>query len=108
VGSFSKGNSWVDAYDLAGNVWEWVADWYAEDYYARSPKENPRGPQNGEYRVLRGGSWYGEGGLVHSASRVMSEPSYTGGYLGFRCVVVNPLEVSKGQKFEFNESKDEE
>lgn len=87
VGSFPEGKSWIGAYNLSGNVWEWVADWYAKDYYTRSPKENPTGPHKGEYRVLRGGSWYDEVGSARSASRVMSDPSYTGGYLGFRCVV---------------------
>jgi formylglycine-generating enzyme required for sulfatase activity len=43
--------------DLIGNVWEWVSDWYAADYYARSPERNPRGPSRGSLRVLRGGGW---------------------------------------------------
>ena len=45
-------------YDMSGNVWEWVQDWFDEDYYRNSPKDNPAGPGSGEYRVLRGGSWY--------------------------------------------------
>ena len=46
-------------YDTLGNVWEWVQDWYGEDYYSHSPESDPKGPGSGEYRVSRGGSWRG-------------------------------------------------
>ena len=45
-------------YDMLGNVWEWVNDWYDENYYQNSPSQDPTGPTSGEYRVLRGGSWF--------------------------------------------------
>jgi Sulfatase-modifying factor enzyme 1 len=46
--------------DMAGNVWDWVQDWYLDTFYQSSPYENPVGPSSGEYRVIRGGSWRGQ------------------------------------------------
>jgi formylglycine-generating enzyme required for sulfatase activity len=85
VGSFPEGASWVDAYDLSGNVWEWVADWYGEDYYDQSPRENPTGPTSGDVRVLRGGSWGDDGWGVRGAFRLRDGPTSTNFSHGFRC-----------------------
>ncbi len=60
VGSFPEGVSWCGALDMAGNVWQWCRDWWSAKYYANSPDSDPQGPDSGERRVLRGGSWYGD------------------------------------------------
>jgi formylglycine-generating enzyme required for sulfatase activity len=57
VVDFSSGISPYGVYNMAGNAQEWVADWYAEDYYIHGPLNNPKGPDNGNFRCLRGGSW---------------------------------------------------
>jgi formylglycine-generating enzyme required for sulfatase activity len=58
VGSFENGKSWVGAYDMAGNVWEWTSTWYNSTSYQQRPKDDPQDPDRGELRVARGGSWY--------------------------------------------------
>ena len=85
VGSFPSGASPYGALDMAGNVLEWVADWYAEDYYARSPASNPLGPDSGEYRGLRGGSWFGYGLNARAAFRGRINPNAALSNIGFRC-----------------------
>ena len=72
--------------DMAGNLREWVSDWYSSTYYRESGITNPQGPETGEYRVLRGGSWYGYGDLVRSAYRSGNNPDGWGYNFGFRCV----------------------
>jgi eukaryotic-like serine/threonine-protein kinase len=87
VGSYPAGASWVETLDMAGNVWEWVADWNDEDYYVNSPDENPAGPASGQSRMLRGGGWDDGAGVVRGANRVMITATYRFDSLGFRCSV---------------------
>ncbi len=90
VGSYEKGISPYGAYDLAGNVWEWTADWYDEKYYENSPSLNPSGPDAGDYRVLRGGSWYGYNYYLRVANRNSYNPALTLNGVGFRCLLSLP------------------
>jgi formylglycine-generating enzyme required for sulfatase activity len=85
VGSFEKGKSFYGAYDMAGNVWEWVADWYDENYYSKSSARNPKGPWIGQYRVIRGGSWSRTPVLIRSALRNWYSPATRADGIGFRC-----------------------
>lgn len=87
VASFPQGASWCGAYDMAGNVYEWVADWYEPTYYARSPYRNPLGPGSGESRVLRGGGWFSIPWELRCAFRDGIDPEAVLGNVGFRCSV---------------------
>ncbi|MBX3050359.1 MAG: SUMF1/EgtB/PvdO family nonheme iron enzyme [Caldilineaceae bacterium] len=86
VGSYAGGVTPYGAHDMAGNVWEWANDWYSSDYYTASPGRNPPGPEVGERRVLRGGSWYFNAADVRAANRDWGEPDLRDLNVGFRLV----------------------
>jgi len=85
IGTFEEGKSFYGVYDMAGNVWEWVADWYDPGYYGKSPARNPEGPSSGEKRVLRGGAWDSAPTYVRSAYRLKVSPNFRLDNIGFRC-----------------------
>ncbi len=87
VGSYPAGTSSYGVLDMAGNVWEWVGDWFSADYYSISPYENPTGPASGEYRVLRGGSWDDSEWQLRASDRGKDYPRLTDIVIGFRCLI---------------------
>jgi formylglycine-generating enzyme required for sulfatase activity len=86
VGSYLSGASPYATLDMAGNVYEWINDWYQADYYSVTPAENPQGPDAGSYRVLRGGCWSSSWPQVRAAFRFGNYPTLRTHNLGFRCV----------------------
>ena len=85
VGSYPAGASSYGALDMAGNVWEWVNDWYQSNYYSSSPASNPPGPTSGTYKVLRGGGWDNYDIYLRVAYRGGNGPTFRYGIVGFRC-----------------------
>jgi formylglycine-generating enzyme required for sulfatase activity len=73
-------------YDMHGNVQEWCNDWYSENYYSKSPSNDPKGPSTGTFRVMRGGSWMDYPVHCRSATRSDHWPDFKGSFLGFRVV----------------------
>ena len=90
VGSFPEGVSPYGALDMAGNAWEWVADWYDVHYYSISPQSNPTGPEDGSFRVCRGGGWTDFKGAVRSVQRASD-----------MCVLKDPANASYGYRRDF-------
>ena len=91
VGSFPKGKSYYGVMDMAGNVWEWTADWYSDVYYwsssqaaAKRPKKNPTGPDVGSWRVIRGGSWIDKIARCSTTFRFYFYPNLKTSFVGFR------------------------
>ena len=86
VGTHPAGASAVGADDMAGNVWEWVADWYDADYYGVSPSEDPQGPASGTERILRGGGFMtGEARFLRVSNRNNTAPGDAADTYGVRC-----------------------
>jgi formylglycine-generating enzyme required for sulfatase activity len=96
VGSYSAGASPYGVLDMAGNVFEWVNDWYQSDYYSTYSVDgwpnNPPGPTTGTFKVLRGGSWNYPDSDLRAASRIWADPGGISDYFGFRCAGTAPGE----------------
>jgi len=90
VGTASDTVSPYGVFDLVGNVWEWVKDWYGEDYYAAMPSQDPQGPLRGTFRVLRGGDWSQSPLELRGSFRAWDDMTYWGPSLGFRCAADVP------------------
>jgi hypothetical protein len=85
IGNRDKGSSPYGVHDLAGNLYEWVTDWYDEEFYTRPPTRNPRGPGEGTAKVQRGGSYNNGPYRLRSAFRTKGDPTEHDPHVGFRC-----------------------
>ena len=88
VTAYASGASPYGALNMAGNLWEWVADWYDAGYYAQSPEQNPHGPVSGKFRTLRGGGWRSLPAQLRVSNRSTGKPEHsTDGEIGIRCAL---------------------
>ena len=85
IDRYERGISPYGIYQMAGNVSEWVADWFDPDYYRMGVDDNPRGPAEGQEKVFRGGSWNEDPEVARSAGRNAAAPSHRSYLVGFRC-----------------------
>jgi formylglycine-generating enzyme required for sulfatase activity len=83
----TKAANELGIHDMSGNVWEWVNDWYSSSYYSSFPLDNPKGPEWGSYRVLRGGSWGSVAKFCRVSYRYYGTPNHCGNGIGFRLAV---------------------
>jgi formylglycine-generating enzyme len=95
VGSFKTDRSPYGVMDGAGNVMEWVEDWYSENYYKGAPDQNPPSPEYGVFRVLRGGGYTTTGGDIRITSRSKMVPDFRDETIGFRCAVSGGQDETK-------------
>ena len=79
------GQSPYGVHHMAGNAWEWVSDWYKDIYYEESPYNNPKGPESGITKVLRGGNWYYKAYYMRTTYRFNEKPDVFKNWQGFRC-----------------------
>jgi formylglycine-generating enzyme required for sulfatase activity len=86
VGSFPDGKSAYGIEDMGGNVWEWCFDWWSSTYYETGASNNPVGPESGEFKVVRGGSWFSGADGARAAQRMHFRPNGSSAAIGFRCV----------------------
>ncbi|MFW5693290.1 MAG: formylglycine-generating enzyme family protein, partial [Thermoguttaceae bacterium] len=107
VGSRPDGASPYGAMDMAGNVWEWVRDWYDYEYYRRAPRRNPTGPATGSLKVMRGGSSLYDERLSRTTARFATPPQVNNWTpVGFRCVIPGAVTAHGGlSRFSRNTGK---
>lgn len=85
VKTFPQGRSPVGAYEMAGNIAEWINDWYQDNYYEQGPAQNPSGPTEGQFKVVRGGSYQSQGSALTTTFREYISPGTQSPLIGFRC-----------------------